>query len=146
MNKVFIFFIILFSYINLFEASPLKGQIKVIIKGLRNDKGIVQVSLFNSKEGFPSKYKKAYRITTNIINKNQSEAYFKDVPFGIYAISVLHDENENTKFETNFLGMPNEGVGSSNNVKNKFSSPSFNDAKFNFDTDNKIINIEINYW
>ena len=39
------------------------------------------------------------------------ELSFRDVPFGEYAIWICHDENSDGKLGTNFLGMPNEGVG-----------------------------------
>jgi len=29
----------------------------------------------------------------------------------------VHDENSNGKMDTNFIGMPREGVGASNNAK-----------------------------
>ena len=34
---------------------------------------------------------------------------------GRYAITVVHDENSNGRMGQNFIGMPNEGVGVSNN-------------------------------
>jgi len=42
---------------------------------------------------------------------------FPGVAPGRYAVSVFHDENSNGKMDTNFIGIPREGVGASNNAK-----------------------------
>jgi len=36
------------------------------------------------------------------------------IPPGTYAIACYHDENDNGKLDTNFLGIPKEGTGASN--------------------------------
>ena len=55
---------------------------------------------------------------------------FDNVPPGTYAIAVVHDTNGNGRADTNFLGMPTEGVGVSNNVMPRLSVPSFDANKF----------------
>jgi uncharacterized protein (DUF2141 family) len=49
---------------------------------------------------------------------------------GTYAVAVLHDENENGKMDFNFLGMPLEGYGFSNDASALFGPPSFANAAF----------------
>jgi uncharacterized protein (DUF2141 family) len=49
---------------------------------------------------------------------------------GEYAISIIHDKNRNGRLDTNFIGIPKEPFGFSNNPKIKFGPPSFSDAKF----------------
>ena len=55
---------------------------------------------------------------------------FEDLPYGTYAITILHDENGNLKVDANFLGIPKEGYGFSNNARNLFRAPKFEEAKF----------------
>jgi uncharacterized protein (DUF2141 family) len=55
---------------------------------------------------------------------------FNDIPPGVYAVAVFHDENANGKLDKNFLGIPREGYGASNNVRPKMSAPAFKDAAF----------------
>ena len=55
---------------------------------------------------------------------------FKDVPAGTYAVSYIHDENGNGKMDTNFMGIPKEGYGCSNNAKGFMGPPKWEDAKF----------------
>jgi len=50
---------------------------------------------------------------------------------GKYAVSVFHDENSNGKLDTNFLGIPREGVGASNNAKGHFGPRNSARQRFN---------------
>lgn len=52
------------------------------------------------------------------------------LPPGRYAISVFQDMNGNRKLDSNFLGIPTEDSGSSNNAPARFSAPKFRDAAF----------------
>ena len=52
------------------------------------------------------------------------------LPHGEYAISLFVDSNGNKKIDKNFLGIPKEQYGFSNNVMGRMSAPSFDQAKF----------------
>jgi uncharacterized protein (DUF2141 family) len=67
---------------------------------------------------------------------------FKDIPKGEYAVSFVHDENDNKKMDTNFIGIPKEDFGCSNNATGVMGPPKYEDAKFQL-TKNKTINIKI---
>jgi uncharacterized protein (DUF2141 family) len=47
-------------------------------------------------------------------------------------VSVFHNEDSNGKLDTNFTGIPREGVGASNNAKGHFDPPKFDAAAFRF--------------
>ena len=49
---------------------------------------------------------------------------------GKYALVVYHDENDNHKFDRNWIGMPIEGFGISNDPTLFFSPPSFDEVAF----------------
>jgi uncharacterized protein (DUF2141 family) len=55
---------------------------------------------------------------------------FKGVAPGTYAVAVYHDENGNGKIDSNFMGIPKEKTGASNNAKGKMGPPKFQEAKF----------------
>ena len=55
---------------------------------------------------------------------------FKDIPYGDYTIKVFHDENDDIKMNTNWIGIPTEGVGISNNAIGTFGLQSYDKAKF----------------
>ena len=103
-------------------------------EGLENSEGIMVFALYNKTGSIPDqKFKKFYRKERANIISNTSEFTFKNVPKGVYAVVVLHDENNNGKIDTKFmLPLPSEGVGFSNfddfGLSNK---PNFKKASFN---------------
>ena len=69
---------------------------------------------------------------------------FTDITIGNYAVSVAHDENTNKKVDTNFVGMPTEAWGVSNNIRPLMRAPRWQEAQFSLATDEKkIINIHL---
>jgi uncharacterized protein (DUF2141 family) len=57
---------------------------------------------------------------------------FKGVPSGVYGISAFHDQNNNGKLDTNFIGLPTEDYCASRDARNTFGPPRFADAKFSY--------------
>ena len=57
---------------------------------------------------------------------------FENLKPGKYAISVLHDTNNNKDMDRNKLGIPKEGFGFSNNVTGAMGPPSFERAQYRF--------------
>ena len=45
---------------------------------------------------------------------------------------MIHDENDNHKLDTNWIGIPTEGYGTSRDAVGKFGPPSFKDAAFSY--------------
>ncbi|MBD3223321.1 MAG: DUF2141 domain-containing protein, partial [Caldithrix sp.] len=71
---------------------------------------------------------------------------FKDIAYGSYAVSLIHDENENMELDSNWLGIPKEGIAFSNNVKGRFGPPSFNEAKFELNSKSVIQTVTMHYY
>ena len=110
-------------------------DITVNISGLDSDKGKILIGLYDSEDKFLNK---RYRNAIGTINKEKSTITFKDVPKGVYAISFVHDENDNGKMDTNFMGIPKEDYGCSNNAKGFMGPPKWEDAKFELKDDKTI--------
>ena len=66
------------------------------------------------------------------IRKGQAECVFAGVEPGVYALSAIHDENDNGKLDTNFLGIPTESWCTSRDAPAFFGPPSFDNAKFQY--------------
>ena len=94
----------------------------------RNDAGVVRCGLFK-QEGW---LKEALQPAIVKISKTTALCVFKEMPVGVYGISAFHDEDNNGKLNTNFVGYPLEEYCSSNNARNMFSAPSWKDAKFTY--------------
>jgi uncharacterized protein (DUF2141 family) len=121
------------------------GKLTVVMSNFKNDVGQVSVALFNQEEAFPKYPEKALRLVYSTINQGKATVLFDKLPPGEYAVSIYHDENSNKKMDTNFFGIPKEGVGASNNAKGHFGPPKFKDARFTFDGNAQTIQIEIVY-
>ena len=66
---------------------------------------------------------------------NQKAHFTISLPDGNYAISCFHDEDDNEVLTTNFLGIPKEPYGFSNNARGKFGPPSLKDQLFSVKND-----------
>jgi uncharacterized protein (DUF2141 family) len=120
--------------------------IHVKILNIRNNKGSIACALFESPEGFPKKF---LHFATNImivkIRESEASCYFTNIPPGNYAMAVIHDENMNGKLDTNWLGIPKEGFGFSNQAKALLSAPSFSAASFQYDGQNIEMTMSLSY-
>ena len=124
------------------------ANLEVRVEGIRDHPGEVGVALFNSPKGYPVHIEHAYETEWVPLHEGQQTAdvVFEGVPFGEYAVSVLHDENGNRKLERSTLGFPREGVGFSNDQKVVLSAPSFSKSKFPLsEAGNKRIVIKLDY-
>ena len=128
-----------------FAQSPCPG-IHVKILNIRNSNGPVACALFESPDGFPTEY---LHFATNImvikVRDKQARCDFLDIPPGTYALVVVHDENMNSKLDTNWLGIPTEGYGFSNDAKAMLGAPSFSAASFPYDGKDMALTISLNY-
>lgn len=119
--------VLLLSYATA-TAQEEKGQtILVNIENLNSNNGHVYISLYNTEDSFLSK---GYKSAIIDIENKSCSITFEAIPNGIYAISFFHDENENKKMDTNFMGIPKEDYGCSNNATGFMGPPKWEDAKF----------------
>ena len=126
------------------KEEPL-AQLRVRITGLNNDKGRVAVALFASASDFPKQERALLGELTPIANKT-AQVTFRNLRPGLYALAVLHDENQNSKMDFNFLGMPLEGYGFSNDASAMFGPPSFADAAFKLKARPSAVSIKMRYF
>lgn len=128
------FFILTCSLIFLNFITPKEvaqtGDLEVTVTNVESNEGKIRAVLFRGKNGFPDENEKALKTASVKAVKGKTIFVFKDVPYGEYAISLLHDKNENGEMDTNFVGYPQEGYGISNNKNPGFSMPKYEDAHF----------------
>lgn len=107
------------------------GRIEAAVSGVSNAPGMVGCALFSSAAGFPLESDRpSVKIMRVAPAGGAAMCVFENVLPGVYAMAVVHDTNGNGRADTNFLGMPTEGVGVSNNVMPRMSSPTFDANKF----------------
>jgi uncharacterized protein (DUF2141 family) len=104
------------------------GTLTIKITGLLTEKGQVKIAVFNSAETWLGDHPK-YNTTIDVSGQSVSWK-LGDVPYGDYGIAVFHDENKNGKMDKNFLGIPQEPYGFSNNMRVTFGPPAWDRSKF----------------
>jgi len=122
-----------------------QNVIHVDVAGLRSDKGLVVCSLYSSANGFPKDGNKAQTQLKSPISNGHATCDFSGIGPGTYAVAVFHDENANGKMDTNFVGMPREGVGASNDAQGHFGPPPFDKAAFRFTGARMDLKINVHY-
>jgi uncharacterized protein (DUF2141 family) len=139
MKKIILIIVVIFSGISATNAQEETFNLTVNIAGLNSDKGSLLVGVYNNADSF---LKTRFKSDIIKIKDKKAVVIFKNIPKGEYAVSFVHDENDNKKMDTNFIGIPKEDFGCSNNATGFMGPPKYNDAKFQF-TENKTINIKI---
>jgi len=103
------------------------SNITVRVAGLRNNRGTVYVALFDNKKSFDDS-KGAVQSGQARPKQGTAIVVLKNVVPGRYALSFIHDENDNKKLDTNLIGIPKEGFGYSKDAMGRFGPPKFDDA------------------
>jgi uncharacterized protein (DUF2141 family) len=102
--------------------------------------GAISLALYNSEETFMEDAFAEQTAETAV--EGATTLIFENVPTGIYGVSALHDQDGDGKLDTNFLGIPKEPIGFSNDAKGKFGPPDFDAVKFDVGADD--VSLEIN--
>ena len=112
--------------VNPTHANPKTGQLSVQIEGLRSDLGHMKCLLYSDAAGWPEIEAAALKIIYVSIHNRTATCTFKGLPYGNYAVTVLHDSNDSRKMEFSLIGIPKEGFGFSNGAKSgTLGAPSF---------------------
>jgi uncharacterized protein (DUF2141 family) len=120
--------IILFSLlITCLTGFSQNEEIKVVIDNIRDDQGTIWVALHKPGEEFMKERYKWFQLPAK---KGKLIGTFADVPPGTYGISVMHDANNNREVDKNAIGIPQEGVGFSNDAMGRFGPPDFKKVAF----------------
>jgi uncharacterized protein (DUF2141 family) len=114
--------------------------IKVKITKIPSTEGKVVVALFKDPDTFLKDdfWSQSYDIPES----KMLEVEIPDIAPGAYAISIFQDENESGEIDRNFIGIPKEPYGFSNNPKLSFGPPKFADSKFDHSNEGASLEIE----
>jgi len=112
------------------------ATLEIAVTGVRNAAGLVRLCLWTAPNGFPDCTDPQASARREMAPARPGEVTFRldHIMPGTYAVTVFHDERETGKVATNFLGIPRDGLGASNDPKSRFGPPSFADAAFRLGT------------
>ena len=120
-----------------FAEEPLP-DLEVRVSGAEAQSGQLLLSLFDSEESYLKEPLLERRIPVN----GEGEGIFliESLETGVYAVSVIYDEDSDGELDTGLFGIPKEKIGMSNNAKSSFGPPSFEKTRFEL---NSSISIDI---
>lgn len=105
----------------------------VTLDNIQVQQGSLLVAVYMGEESYAANEEAVVSIKKAATSESHT-LVFTDLAPGEYAVKVMHDENDNGSLDTNFLGVPSEGYGFSNNG-GSFGPASYQDAKFGIDGD-----------
>jgi uncharacterized protein (DUF2141 family) len=117
----------------LLAALPAAAQaelpnLTVHVSGAEPPTGNLEVTVFDSEETY---LKTAYLQRSGPADENgEWSTVFAAVPEGEYAVVVVHDANDNQKFDNGLFGFGGERFAFSNQASALFGRPSFSKASF----------------
>lgn len=117
---------------SLIISVPLTAQhsIDVKITEIKKVKGAIEICLFDHEDNY---MKDAIKCVWMDVTENEMQYTFDSLKAGDYAVVIIQDFNDNQDLDTNFMGIPKEPYGFSNNPSTTFGPPSFSGAKFMVD-------------
>jgi uncharacterized protein (DUF2141 family) len=125
-----------------FSESP--SSVLIEVSGFKNTRGTLNCRLFTKAADFPDG-EGIVTLRVPITGSNTS-CSFSNVEPGTYAIAVVHDENGNGKLDKNFVGVPSEGYGVSNNKTYALSAPKWDESTFKLGaTESKALQVKLRY-
>lgn len=117
------------------------AELTVYLSGAAPERGQFLVAVFSSEESWMKA--PVSEATVPVSPSGAGEAIFRRMPAGTYGISVIYDENRDGELNTNFLGIPTERFGFSNNAKASFGPPSWEKSRFDIRGDRLQITIRM---
>ena len=124
--------------------SPLTGTLEIRFAGIRSDRGQIAVGMNRSPEGWPREPHLDFFWEKDDLVNGVMVAEIENLPYGVYAISVLDDVNRNGEMEM-VLGIPKEGWGFSNNPPFRLSEPGFHECSFLIEQPYHRMTIQLRY-
>ena len=133
----------------LFLNSSVLAEILIINVESASNNGLALIGIYDKEENFGkakvNKKLNTEKILTGAATEiSNNKAQIKlDVPFGSYVVSGFQDFDGNGVISGNFLGIPKEPFGFSNDAKGRFGPPKWQDAVFVFNKSNQEITLRL---
>lgn len=119
--------------------------IEVKVENVRNSKGLITAVLYaDNPETFLKKGERLDRIRVDAV-AGETLLCLEAPKAGRYSVAIYHDENGNKKFDRNFIGIPSEGYGFSENPGFRFGKPEQKETLFAVDQPLTSLRISILY-
>jgi uncharacterized protein (DUF2141 family) len=117
------------------------AELIVTVTDIRVAAGTIRIGVVDSEAAWNNE---APPVAAQTAAASGSELNFRftDLPPGTYAVRVMHDENDNGELDKNFMGLPTEGYGFSNNSQVK-RRVRFDEAQFAVANDDTTVTVRL---
>jgi len=106
-------------------------NLRVVATNVKSDQGKLYVWVYDRKDDWLSDRYRTQKSVTVAGNREGDKVTVELLlPAGEYALSIFQDVNDDGKLERNFIGIPKEPAGLSNNLRPRFGPPKYKDATF----------------
>ena len=107
------------------------ANLRIVATNVKSDQGKLYVWVYDKKDDWLSdRYRTQKSVTVAGNRTNDTVTLELLLPAGEYALSIFQDVNDDGKLARNFIGLPKEPAGLSNNLRPRFGPPKYKDAKF----------------
>ncbi len=117
------------------------AQLKIKFTNINSTDGKLVMECYDSETSFQAK--EAFIKTTISIDGTEVAYQNDNLKSGNYVVRVFHDINDNNELDKNFVGIPKEPYGVSNNAKEQFGPPKYEKARFYYDGTSMSISIAL---
>ena len=120
------------------------ATLTVTVSNIQSDVGELNFAVYDNKDnwlGDTVVQGRSMDVSEHMVDGVLSTQF--ELEPGQYAISVHHDDNDNGKMDTNFIGIPKEPIGLSNGAVAKFGPPKYKDAVFSVGESNMEMPIKL---
>ncbi|MDT0644818.1 DUF2141 domain-containing protein [Zunongwangia sp. F363] len=112
---------------------------RVEVINLPEVSGTLYLGWYDREKDFTRISSSVYNKKVKVFSGTSITVDFEDLRPGIYAISMFYDTNGNGILDKNFIGIPMEPYGFSNNVRPALRAPTFQESRFSLINGSKII-------
>lgn len=115
----------------------------VTVTGLRGARGTLFMTVWNDEGRFLGDVRHAAARRKVQVSGPETTVVVEGLPGGVYAVTAFHDENGNGELDRNFIGLPKEPTGVSNDARGKMGPPKFKAAAFELNGPSRSIPIRL---
>jgi len=127
------------------SSKALAADLSIEIEGFRNSEGSIQLIIYDNENDFDNdSVEGVFMVLSTRVTGERMKHTFHDIPIGHYAVTVIHDENDNQILDMSGR-TPLEGLAYSG-TKSRLTKPSFERAATKISRKNELIRVKVNYY
>ena len=117
--------------------STTEYTLTITVEGMDSNAGNLGILIFNGPKGWAEDRQSAFRDISFPAQQGTQKVEMK-LPAGKYAVALVHDVNQNHKLDKNWIGMPKEWWGLSNNPHATLKAPPIEKSMFVLEGDKEV--------